>query len=468
MRVVAANPMPDSNGCVYANITSSLMPLFFLLSGFSMTIGYAGRLKMADEDQSSAMEPVVENPMSLEAPIASRGEVTVSKTPAPPSSRRLLMNYFYNRFLRVMPMYWLCLLLAVPPVFSGYGMQLPINHPGDIRNALIINIIPVMTWVGLFCPYPINGPEWTVQTLWFFWIAFPWLLNYYEKKSDVELLKGIRYMYNVQLTLVLAGTAMDIFTDLPGFAITSQTPYCRIFVFIMGIQAGLLCCRHPVIRGREEIPGQSQNHLPWFRCTGNLIPWRFFSCLGVDDTELIALTDFDSKLIAGSPLSPLSPVTTQSAKLLLSTILLGVVETVSMQVYGIYLDTELWFQGVNVFAQLDVLVGLTRLGGRSEASKVLRHPVWQWLGSISMAIYLVHWPLIYYLCWWRHGSAITFPDNTDCASLSAGSSERAVCDEWESANTMPYWGVAVVPPAAILLAAVLFYGVEEPIRKYFK
>lgn len=49
-------------------------------------------------------------------------------------------------------------------------------------------------------------------------------------------------------------------------------------------------------------------------------------------------------------------------------------------------------------AQLTVVVALTRDGGVSLAGKALRTPLAQWLGRLSMALYLVHMPVIAYLC----------------------------------------------------------------------
>ena len=41
-----------------------------------------------------------------------------------------------------------------------------------------------------------------------------------------------------------------------------------------------------------------------------------------------------------------------------------------------------------------MIVALTRDGGLASVSPVnrfLRHPILQWLGKISMAIYVIHW-----------------------------------------------------------------------------
>lgn len=62
-----------------------------------------------------------------------------------------------------------------------------------------------------------------------------------------------------------------------------------------------------------------------------------------------------------------------------------------------------WFQGMSVFCMLDFMVALTQTKGNSKVSIVLQHPITVWLGEISMALYLIHEPLIYYF-WWGETS----------------------------------------------------------------
>lgn len=209
---------------------STLMPLFFLLSGFSMTIGYSGRLQIGNCFPSGS---------TLQVPLLNPNDDLSSSQQQSSGKSQSISRYLYNRFIRVMPVYWIALAFALPPVLAGYGQQVNPSNQFILINALIINVIPVMTWVGFYCPYPVNGPEWTVMTLWFFWLFFPWLLARYEKMSDIDLLECIRRHYWIQFAIVLVGTCLDKFTDVGlGFAVSSQTPYCRIFVFTMGIQAG--------------------------------------------------------------------------------------------------------------------------------------------------------------------------------------------------------------------------------------
>jgi peptidoglycan/LPS O-acetylase OafA/YrhL len=90
-----------------------------------------------------------------------------------------------------------------------------------------------------------------------------------------------------------------------------------------------------------------------------------------------------------------------------------------------------------------------------------------------MAIYLVHFPLLLYVCFMAHGRGVDWPPSMYCDSYATeGSEERTTCvakyDEWVSVRTLPLWGIVVVPVVSVLAAAALYYGVEEPVRKYLK
>ena len=66
--------------------------------------------------------------------------------------------------------------------------------------------------------------------------------------------------------------------------------------------------------------------------------------------------------------------------------------------------------------QLSILVALTRDGGKSRASKALTTPLALWLGKISMNLYLVHVPVLYYVCWALHGGVNKPPATFDCGT----------------------------------------------------
>jgi peptidoglycan/LPS O-acetylase OafA/YrhL len=130
----------------------------------------------------------------------------------------------------------------------------------------------------------------------------------------------------------------------------------------------------------------------------------------------------------------------------------------------------IWFQALVPFIQLGVIVALTRDSGHSVSSRVLRTPLAQWLGKLSMCIYLVHLPILYYVTWILHGSAIKWPE-IDCSQYESDD-DRQVCEHelrtFDSVRRIPLWAMPIVWILSILFAVVLYYGVEEPGRKLFR
>ena len=115
-----------------------------------------------------------------------------------------------------------------------------------------------------------------------------------------------------------------------------------------------------------------------------------------------------------------------------------------------------------------VVVAMTRDGGKSLASKALRTPVALWLGKVSAALYLIHFPIKDYTVWAINGHTVKKP-TWDCDPLAKGSVEKALCeDEWAAYNydvALRLWAVPIVVVLSIIAAAALFYGFEEPLRR---
>jgi peptidoglycan/LPS O-acetylase OafA/YrhL len=126
--------------------------------------------------------------------------------------------------------------------------------------------------------------------------------------------------------------------------------------------------------------------------------------------------------------------------------------------------SPLWLQLIVPIPYLRLIVSLTRDGGTSGTSALLRSRVAQWLGNISMTVYLLHWPLMYYLCWIRVGlPTLPWPNTPDCAADDALCT--ATVDIWVDRLLLPEWGIPVVSVATLALSTLVFYWFEEPLRK---
>ena len=127
--------------------------------------------------------------------------------------------------------------------------------------------------------------------------------------------------------------------------------------------------------------------------------------------------------------------------------------------------------GVLPFAQLEVVVALTRDGGKSRASRFLRHPVIEWLGEISAALYLVHHPLTSYILWAINGRMLKWPPNAFCFFLKprdVGLTCQRAQDAFNLAKRPP---LSVVPALLLysILAAVLITNCfEKPLQQYLR
>ena len=376
---------------------STLMPLFFLLSGFSLSVGYMNRFVSNGNYVESHLDAVLLEDIEIHTELEQNTQLHQQQG----SSVR---QYFYNRIIRVMPVFYITFAFAIPITVYGYGGFDP-KDAMIFTSSIVQNIIPTNTWTLFLAGLPIDGPSWTVCTLWFFWVLFPYLQRFYERQEDTELLSTIVRCFWFQLCIclivfpvVLIGTGSGSLA----FWWATGVPYSRLPVFIMGMCAGILCSRHA-----------TAETMPWFSESGTFIPWGFWcwcSCPGASCCSATNVCCLGWQLTT-TEVDFGRTCVRQASKLLFLTALWSVL---SISVGNI--ASNWWFQAINVFAQLDLIVALTRAKGSTLCSVVLRASVVQWLGELSMSIYLVHFPIIYYLCWILHGDPIAWPPSQDCAT----------------------------------------------------
>ncbi len=120
----------------------------------------------------------------------------------------------------------------------------------------------------------------------------------------------------------------------------------------------------------------------------------------------------------------------------------------ALQVVGdIDLLGSWWMQGVFPYVILVVIVGLSMTSREvnSYTQRLLNLPTCLFLGRISLALYLVHEPIIQYVAW------IARP-----------------AQAWSFNMPMPVWGIAVVLPVSVVLATLLERTIETPARNFIK
>ena len=338
---------------------SALMPVFFLLAGYSLAIVYGKQ------------QPKLN-----------------------------IKDYYRNRFARIAPVYYVAMLIALPLAVFGHSWV----PPSDIGWVFATNLFAMQMWASL-PPLSFVGPAWTVSTLAFFYLLFPLLLRWHQNQTDRSLNRWITILAVVQAIVFFAlSFAIAPIDSFWAFWASHAWPISRLAVFDMGLVAGLLMLR----QGRPDrdtavrVMGVStdQKHR-WAR----RVDWY-----------------------AG-------------------TFVVFVIGLSALQIGGIDLLGSWWMQGVFPYVILVIIVGLsmTTREVNSYTQRLLSWPVFLFLGRISLALYLVHEPIIQYVAW---------------AARPA--------QAWGFDMPMPVWGIAIVLPASLVLAILIERTIETPARNFIR
>ena len=122
------------------------MPVFFLLSGFCMTLGYGKKNYSGSticKKQTGFNEEIFDS-----------------------------IAFYIGRFTRILPVYYFGLIEGAILIPLGHTpTYLPDNFwYNGVGN--ILSIFLVQTWALVF-GFGANGPSWTVSTLFFFYLIYP-------------------------------------------------------------------------------------------------------------------------------------------------------------------------------------------------------------------------------------------------------------------------------------------------------
>ena len=420
---------------------STQLPLYFILSGFSLTIGYYDRfgypgLPAVSSDKPVAITDEVINKLNeartADEPAHAHSDTLNNHTSITHTEKDCRSSYktessnirpelfYFNRLVRTMPIYYIGFLLAIPMTLAGYNIYYDPNH--NFTSTLIVNIIPVATWLIKF-GNPLDGPAWFVQTCLFCWLFFPYLLQHLKPMHDNSLLHIIRICFILQMIWVLFFMTLLLILfpahSYVALYVSTMFPLSRLPLFTMGICAAILTLRH----------SRSSDMLPWFSASGQFFPFRWL--------------DFYAKiehLKNAEPINWNKSVTIQGGVILVLTLVLIILTVACAEFYA-----NIWLQAIIVFAHMDLLVGLVLAKGGSILSNALRHPIPLWLGEISFCLFQTHWLVIFYLIW-----AVQGHTNDDNKFI-----------------LMPAWGIPVVCVVSLVVAAFLHYAVEIPVRQLY-
>lgn len=361
---------------------SSLMPLFFLLSGFSLTIGYYKKI----------MNPSIPQVYPLPSTQAGNGKDV---------STFDWWRFMYLRLVRVLPVYVIANALCYPAFFQGFGAFDP-KDTSLLINTTLTTFIPVATWLGGFLGMPFDGPAWTVCTLIGMWLFFPSVLRWLANKSDHALLQWIRYFYWIQMIVLIVVFVVLLIVlggnFWPAFICSTMHPLSRLPVFAMGVAAGILTLRHPpnhdslvdkrievkstgeegkkdeyavVPTADEEVaavaaanatPAKEVTHMPWFQDGAWYMPLSWFfcgCCVSKDDPSSVVLEN--TTYASLGPVEATSLLHTQALSMFGLTAFTVIIDIIARYAGGADgIMGSIWLQALNPFAQLSFIVALTR------------------------------------------------------------------------------------------------------------
>jgi len=368
-------------------------------------------------------------------------------------------KFFINRFSRIVPLHYLINSISFK-IFAmkGIGFQI-VSSPLVLYTLTMTNSWTFIDIDSVFRNFPYANPTWTISTLTFFYWAFPLLLPKLQTLSSLRLYSLITIMFYLQcmpLYIAIGDTTNNAYWE------STTHPLSRFPVFVMGMAAGIIRLRDESLRWQVDLQFLvlfvmilMRNFFPTYLSSDwnslglfifspiyhmiflifvltcvfaspvvlnflhNLVPWNFGHYFIFDDTRDTQdkwswRVDFHFLLFMG----PIVVKTFYPSMFLLNWNYIG--------------------QFLCVYPLLIILFGLTADGKKSITGKVFRFKFGQFLGKISMSLYMVHVEVWNYF---KHYQGLDIRD-TDTFAYVVGST--------------------------FFCAIFLTYVIEEPIRKFLR
>ena len=370
----------------YVNLQGGLeMPLFFLLSGFSLALGYGSKQ------------------WSSKLPCQRRQGEDIQFTYG---------SYFRNRFARIAPIYYLSQLMFIPAFMFT---QHPAFHHGQetLYSTVLFTVTCTNTWFYPFSNLPFVLSSWTINTFFFFYLIFPIVLPKIQKFTDTQMARGLVLFFWLQL---IPFTILSIFTPHYSWAYTIN-PVSRLPVFLMGVIAGLQNIRHT----EDQVEFIDPNlHRLWIH---NILPWgvmggnKTFKRLDVEQEKEDAVKVWSKRVDQGSGL-----ILVYTVGVMVTGVILGKYFQEEINIVSFIDWNPLGNLGqlLLVHQYLMVIVGLTRDQGTSYLSWLCTTRLCQFFGLISMTLYLIHQDMPLYLLWPLHPHAQFDPQERQCSFIFIG------------------------------------------------
>ena len=398
---------------------SALMPPFFVLSGFSLAVGYGSK--------------------PLAPGSACCGE-------AADGDRALDWRAFYrNRAARILPTHYLMNAASVPLSFLGYGLV----SKNALVSAGVLTAVCATTWFGpnfgSFC-----APSWTISTLCGFYLVFPWVAPRLQRAAGsppwyavlglgmpagccrvpeppaeadaTSLAVHMRLCFWAQLFSAAWSIGLGIATGMVG-PMATMWAVPRFPVFLAGAYAGLLA-----LRGGPVAVADAGLTARLYRCG----TWA-----SVADRSAFAVA-----------------------------FQLAALSVVAITVTDVY--AALWLQLTLPDTWVALVLGLA-LDDASRTYRMLTTPAMLFFGKISMTLYLVHLPVMQYFTFFLRGAQ---PNGwrgdvwATCVSDDYDDDEQEDCEDamrrFSRRRLIPPWSIAPLAVLSIVLAVALEKFFEAP------
>ena len=149
------------------------MPLFFLLSGFSMTLGYGKKKFTCSTICCEPCKTTLNCCICCTCKINCCCLCCCCKNKNEEGQEEVEFdswNFYKSRFTRILPVYYITFLYALPLIFLGHNDIIsPYDYSASIGGSVLAIFLQHQV---LLAPSP-NGPSWTVSTLFFFYWFYP-------------------------------------------------------------------------------------------------------------------------------------------------------------------------------------------------------------------------------------------------------------------------------------------------------
>jgi peptidoglycan/LPS O-acetylase OafA/YrhL len=462
------------------------MPFFFLLSGFVMTLGYGqseygpagcccGRRACAHEDEDLGK---------------------------PTKKKRMDKSKFWrNRFARLAPVYYVTNISMSAIIFEQGGMGLNGTHQGLLGAILqgICTLLGINSWLFPFIDVgmPLNGVTWTITTMSFFYLIFPWILptmqgmtpeqrrvaivssfwlqmvSYFGLLSLYEFVIPVAQFVpevdesGLQLGSWRAGLDYDYAPNY-SYWVARAWPVTRVLVFAMGCLAALNRVeankRQALLdsSGVDKFVGQQQEQqtlLPremtdrqhcGAELSGPSPGYGYLECpecrSWLRPSWVLSIPTLVTDRHSGTQAKEMRRQWARRADLCAFLYLFSVTGVVLVERFVMPLEGRMWLEGILPGLELHLIVALTYDSRQSFTSRFCNWSPVQWFGNLSMCFYMVHMFAAFILLPFQMAVQDAVNPSSCTANYVRGNGELACSNLGFPAAPGQYWlAVALVP-----------------------